>query len=273
MRLLLFLILVTTTVGVRAASVEESRQVVTQAIGVYQNALDESDRDRRVQQFRRAESLFEKAIELRKQASPQSRLPADMYVNLGNAALGAERLGPAVLAFRRGLLMDPGHRRASQNLEYARTLLPTWVPVPEPEAESFGSLFDWLHELSVADWHGIAASLFLATMVLIAIHLRTGRSIWRNAAILAAVFWCSALVWPMVSDANDPGRIAVVVLSEVQARSADSMNAPVRFRDPLPGGTELLILESREGWFRVQLFDGRESWLQSSAVEAVDTGE
>jgi SH3-like domain-containing protein len=62
---------------------------------------------------------------------------------------------------------------------------------------------------------------------------------------------------------------AVVVAREVVARSADSIHAPARFARPLPTGTEVEILESRDEWLRIALANGREAWVRASSVAIV----
>jgi hypothetical protein len=77
----------------------------------------------------------------------------------------------------------------------------------------------------------------------------------------------------IASLAFDPARDAwqegVVVVEEATARSADSINAPRRFGDLLPGGTEVRILEDRGGWLQIELYNGRNAWLTASNVERI----
>ena len=87
--------------------------------------------------------------------------------------------------------------------------------------------------------------------------------------VVFAMLWITFLVWPVVGIRNEDSFAAVVVVPGVTARSADSINAPVRFSEPLPAGTELSIVETRDDWIRVQLADSREAWLPSSSVERV----
>ena len=108
---------------------------VEEAIASYRAALDSSMRDSRLEGFRKAERLFSRI------ANGGASNP-ELYTNLGNAALQAEHLGAAVLAYRRALAIDPDHPRAVQNLEFARTLLPDWVPKPE-SGGLLDSFFFW----------------------------------------------------------------------------------------------------------------------------------
>ena len=56
---------------------------------------------------------------------------------------------------------------------------------------------------------------------------------------------------------------------EVTLRSADSAGAVPAFDQPLPAGTELTIVETRDAWVRVRLADGTAGWVSASVVEPV----
>ncbi len=267
MRYLALLVVLATQISDTVVAAD-SRDLLQQAIETYQSALDTSDRGQRVQSFSRAESLFASAIQQQWTEDPSHRTSADLYVNLGNAALGAEHLGPAILAYRRALLADPKHRRARQNLQHARGLLPDWVPTPE-ENIAIGSFFDWTRGLKPADWSGLAAIAFLITMLLAAVYLRTGKATARHLAIVFGIIWIGTLAKPLIDQSKQSQRLAVVIVPDVIARSADSINAPARFPEPLPSGSELYILDDRDDWIRVQLFDSREAWVPASAIDVV----
>ncbi len=242
---------------------------VEQAVQAYQQALDEDDRDRRVQRFRTAETLFAQEIETQLAEPTDGRVSPDLYVNLGNAALGAERLGPAVLAYRRALAIAPNHSRAIQNLSHARTLLPAWVPKPEPETDVFGSFFDRINDLPNAARPGLAAIVFFTAMLFAAIYLRTETKAWRLLSAATGILWLACLAWSFYDDGDDTNAAAVVIGTEVTARAADSTQAPSRFPEPLPGGTEILVTETRDGWVHASFYDGREAWLPEWAIEPV----
>ena len=243
---------------------------VAQAASTYQAALETPDRNHRVQKFSEAEALFAKAISTVRDSSASqssSDASAELYVNLGNAALGAEHLGAAILAYRRALVVDPDHGRAKQNVEHARKFIADWVPKPDQEI-LLGSFFDWTRHLKSSDWFGFAGIAFLIAAVCCAIFLRTENRVLRALAITFGVIWIAALIVGF-SQSDSVTPIAVVVVPETTARSADSIHAPARFPEPLPSGTELEIVDDRGEWLRVRMFDGREVWVRASAVELV----
>lgn len=243
------------------ALAQDLEATLREAVAGYAEALDTEDRDRRLEKFRRVERLFSTVIE-------EGDASVDLYANLGNAALQAEHLGIAVLAYRRALLLDPDHSRASQNLEHVRGLAPDWVPRPETSA-LFDSFFQWHRTVSQAE-RALAASLaFAAAALLFALGIVIRSVAARNASLLPGLFWCALLASMTLDPASAAKRDAVVVGREVVARSADSIHAPARFARPLPTGTEVEILESRDTWLRIALANGREAWLRASSVALV----
>lgn len=243
-------------------------QLLDEAVQEYRTALDSTNREQRIQKFRHAEMLFTRLAEGDGKTPASGIRNADLYVNLGNAAMGAERLGPAILAYRRALLLDPDHHRARQNLAHARTLLPDWVPCPE-EGGLLDTFFAWSGRLSLAEYQTLAAVAFLVTAALIAAAIRWRQPVLRNLAVLPGLAWILLLgaIAFLTFGSEDDG--AVLILPEVVARSADSAGASPRFPQPLPGGTEVHVLETREQWTRVRLFDGRDAWLPRSAMEMI----
>jgi len=237
---------------------------LSQAIESYTQAQAARDRDRRLAGFHQAQRLFEHAV-------AQGAHSADLYTNLGNAALQAERLGPAILAYRRALALDPDRTRARQNLHQARTLLPAWVPRPAPEG-ALASFFIWRHFLNPAEQATIAALCFLLAALLLAIAIYRSSLLARNLAFLPLLAWLGLLLSVAIETRSSAGTQAVLVADETIARAADSPNAPTRFAQPLPAGTEVEIRETREHWVHITFANGRDAWVARGAVAAVKAG-
>lgn len=231
------------------------------AVTAYGEALELEDRDARLAAFAEAELLFRGAVEARHETDAVAN--ADLWTNLGNAALGAERLGPAIHAYRSALRLDPDHRRAEANLRHARGLLPGWVPRPE-EGGALDTFLFWHRRLSPAERSTLAALSFLLAGGLLAFGIARRRVGVRNLAVLPLLGWGALL-------ATSPGfgsaaEEAVIIVESTIGRAADSPRSPSKFGEPLPGGVEVRVLEEREGWRRIGLADGREAWVPTSSV-------
>lgn len=231
-----------------------------EALSQYARALEESDRDARLAIFARAESGFVSV------AGRHAKNPA-LQLNIGNAALQAEHLGQAVLAYQRALRLDPDASAARQNLAHIRSLLPSWVPRPEP-SEGFEALF-FYRQLPSALRFDLAAGCFLFAALNFAISIRRREGAWRGVAYLAGVVWLVLLTSVVFDWRSEESNSAVIMKDETLARSADSRLAALALPNPLPAGTEVEILEEREPWVRIRLHNGRDVWILGSSVTRV----
>jgi hypothetical protein len=231
------------------------------AIESYTRALHTRDRDARIAAFRVAERGFGAAV-------AAGALNPAILTNQGNAALQGERIGHAILAYRRALLLEPAHPRARQNLDHARGLLPAWVPRPEP-AGLLDSFFFWHRTVARAQRGAVATGCFLLVGVLAALGIRLRQPPLRNAALVPLLVWAGLMLSVVFDPAAHALDEAVVTADEAIARAADSPLAKAALAEPLPGGTELTVLERRPPWLRVRLANGRDAWLAQDAVTAL----
>ena len=242
-----------------AAGTVDAGEDLTSARDAYQAALAESDRLRRVRLFEQAAAGFRPVA----QSNPAA---AELQVDWGNAALGAQDRGWAVLAWRRALRADPANERASRNLKWVRDRLPVWLPRPA-SAGALDSLMFWRDRLTAAQLLVLGGAGF-ALAVLVLVPWRRAPQTWRWAlSVLAAVVWLTATASALTANGGDA---AVVVLEGATLRSADSVGASPTFANPLPAGTEVTVVEDRGTWLRVALADGTQGWLSASGVSRVD---
>ncbi len=233
------------------------QETLQQGLETYAEALETTDTEARSEAFFRAELLFQRVADA-------GMAGADLYANIGTAALQAERLGPAILAFRRALQLEPSHTRAAQNLDHARSLLPAWVPQPTRD-EILDDFFFWHRSMSPDQRAAAAAICFFIAAGCISVAIRRRSTLARNLAILVLFAWI-ALIASMITTATATTRPAVVIVDEIAARAADSPNAPSRFAEPLPGGSEVEVMEDRGEWVRIALANGREAWVRASGL-------
>lgn len=251
-------------VDAEPAAASDARSRVARAVEAYSSALDTTDRELRGERFRQAERLFGGALALGVEN-------ADLYTNQGNAALQAGRLGGAVVAYRRALRLDPDHDRALQNLDYARSLLPEWVPRRE-RSPLFDSFFFWHRSLSRSERATGGAVLFALACALGGAAVRWRSPLARTSSIVLAAGWAALLVSLLLDSRARLADEVVLTAPETVVRSADSIHAPARFAHPLPAGTEARVVERREGWLRIRMASGRDGWVQGSSATRVLPG-
>lgn len=249
--------------GVLEAAGAESPQL-QQAIDTYVAAMEKSDRDQRLEEFARAEQLFRQVI-----AGNDGRPGienADLYVNLGNAAMQADRLGPAIAAYRRALAISPHHVQAIQNLGFARSLVPDWAR----RGEGLGlvdSLLFWRTMLSREQTCLVSAACFFVAALFFSWGWASRRAWPRNAAILPFLVWVVLMLSLWLTVDQDAVWNAVVV-SDTTVYTADSENSAPRLTKPLPSGAELKMVQQRDRWSEVLLPDGHTGgWVLATALD------
>ena len=249
--------LVLATVAIPAPEAADS--ALDEARALYSEALEEAHRPDRVRRFGAAEEAFRPLAA----AHPAA---AHLQVDWGNAALGAQDAGRAVLAWRRALRAMPGNDRALANLAWVRGRMPVWLPSPAASG-AWESLLFWRGRMTAAQLRLAGAAAFAIGVLAIAGWLLTDRRALRALAVPALAGW--ALAGASAWTARPAKGEAVVMRDEVTLRSADSAGAVPAFGQPLPSGTEVTIVEIRDTWVRVMLADGTVGWLAANVVEPV----
>lgn len=245
-------------------------EVADEARTAYAAALEQTDRLRRVRQFASAERAF------RQLAAAHPSAPA-LQVDWGNAALGAQDAGRAVLAYRRALATAPTHGQAAANLAWLRARQPVWLPRPTT-AGALDSLLFWRHRFTASQLHLAGAVAFAGGVLLLTPwgtlggagvppQDRTRRRWPRRLAVPLLCVWAVAGGTALL--AEDDTAAAVVLVDGSALRSADSAGAGLAFAQPLPAGTEVTVQEARDAWRRVALADGTRGWLPASALALV----
>ena len=141
-----------------------------------------------------------------------------------------------------------------------------------PRAEAAGVLdtfFFWHRTLSASERSSGAALAFALGAALLAASIRWSRPALRSLAILPAVAWGALLASTLLDPTVRGGNEAVITADEVVARAADSALAPSPFPAPLPGGTEVTLLEERAPFVRVRLANGRDAWITDTALSRI----
>ena len=233
--------------------------VLEEARALYAEALAENDRMERVRLFGQAEGAYRRLAGAHAHA-------AELQVDWGNAALGAQDTGRAVLAYRRALQLMPANGRARANLAWIRSRMPPWLPRPEA-SEAWESLLFWRNVLTAKQLHLIAGGAFALALLGLAAWVALRRRVFRALAVPALALWVAAGASALTTPSRSGD--AVVLADGATLRSADNPGSAPAVGQPLPSGTEVTVLERRGSWVRVAMADGTVGWLVGGIVETV----
>jgi len=219
----------------------------------------------------RARELHARAILLYERIIDRGRVNnARLYYNLGNAYFLTDRLGEAILNYRRALQLDSSDANIRNNLAFARSQRLDKVTL-EAEKRVLETLFFWHYDFSLKTKLFLACLFFASLCVTVTLLVWLGRGpALTTAAVLTAALWLGFSASVAV-ETSQRSAIAhgVVTASEIVARQGDGPSYPPSFKDPLHAGTEFQLLAQRPGWMHIQLADGSEAWIPDTAAEIV----
>jgi hypothetical protein len=203
-----------------------------------------------------------------------------LWTNLGNAELGAGKIGHAIHAYLEADRLLPGDPAIRRNLLLARNQVPAKF-----DAEGVTVVYDTVSE----GWHligfetrwWIAAGTWGAFWILLAIGLRrrkdargprqgeAGRFGLKTSMVATggiAILLGSTIALDVLEERwRAPG----VLLEETVVRSGNGDSFSEVFSEALPAGVEFEIRESRPNWDQVRFSDGRTGWVSTDASARV----
>ncbi len=193
---------------------------------------------------------------------------AALYYNLGNTYYRLNKIGSAVLNYRKALYIDPGYKDAADNLALTESRINNRIP-------SVSDIFfiRWWNNLTAAQnntaW-AIACVIIFLLIISLAVLSRFGKG--RNLAspqLMGAliVVLLITLVLAFVSAGNKLNSSMGVVMQN----DAPLMNEQHtgKAQNLVPEGTTVTILGTRTGWTQVRLPDGRTGWLQDDHINKI----
>jgi hypothetical protein len=187
---------------------------------------------------------------------------------LGHTYFRAGHLPRAILAYRRGLRLDPADAKLRTALAYARAQV-QYPPAPDlarlmqPERDYWPPWLS-LHTLGV-----YAFALYFAACLAATRWRMTRRRRWLAAAGLALGLAAvpaigSGVEW--LGQRRDVAEPVVVLARDCPLRVGNGPDYPPRLDAPLPRGTEVRRLFERNGWVQVELSGGVAGWLPREAI-------
>lgn len=249
-----------------ALTTEEARSLVEEANGLFRQANELSARDPNaaVELYQRAALRYERI------ARDGQIRNGKLFYNLGNIYFRAEDIGRAILNYRRAELYMPGDANLHRNLDYARRRRQDRFEEKQ-ETRVLRTLLFWHFDFPVSVRLVLLTVLSGVFWSLLTLRTLLPKRAPRAALVivgLTAALLCASAV----ADAAGLGRrVAGVILApEVVARKGDAESYEPSFTEPLHAGAEFELLEDRNGWYRIELRDGRECWIPRQSAALVE---
>lgn len=219
-----------------------------------------------------ADGQYDQAIQLYLQC-PQS---SEVYYNLGNAYFKQGELAQAILSYERCLRINPRHKDAQFNLEFARTQI-----IDNIEDNQAFFISSWMkivrNSLHEGVWHWISIVAFVIMLVsLLLFALNLSISELHQTAIRKMFFHLSWIMFLLTiigglnaSSLHKRDTIrseAIITQGVLNAKSSPDQSGTDLFT--LHEGTKVEIIETLTNWANIRV-GNNQGWVQINHLERI----
>lgn len=214
---------------------------------------------------------FHAAAEIYEQILSHDVSSVKLYYNLGNAYFKEDRIGKAILFYRRALRLAPGNDDIRYNLSVAEARTKDTI---EQIPEFF--FVAWMrgvrHAMSCTAWSVLSLALLAAALALFLIYLLAQRLSLRKAGFygtVVAVLLFMLATWFALGERREmlDDRSAVVMTASTAVKSSPDKSSTDLF--VLHEGTVVTITDRLDEWCEVVIADGKKGWLECRKIETI----
>lgn len=214
---------------------------------------------------------FVGAIEAYEQLLARGLSSAKLYYNLGNAYFKSDRLGKAVVSYRRALRLAPGDEDARYNLSVAEARTKDDIE-QLPEFFLAGWMRSVRRTMNCTAWSIVSLAALACALALVLLYLLAQRLAWRKAGfygmLVAALLFVAATSFAAGERREMLDRSqAVVMTASAAVKSSPDKSATDLF--VLHEGTPVRISDRLDGWCEITIADGKKGWLEARKLETI----
>ena len=197
---------------------------------------------------------------------------SDLYYNLGNAYYRTDNITRAVINYERALLLSPADEDIRFNLQMARSKT---IDKIMPQSEMF--FFAWYRSLvnmmNIDSWANLALISILLTLILALVYLFSSNILLRKIGFFGGLFFIVLFILSNIFAFQQTSELksrdgAIVIVPSTVVKKTPSTNSSDQ--GVIHEGTRVDIMDdTMREWKGVRLADGREGWVQTSAIEKI----
>ncbi|MBT8233938.1 MAG: tetratricopeptide repeat protein [Saprospiraceae bacterium] len=213
---------------------------------------------------------YEQAIAAYKSIANDGYHSAELNNNLGTAYFKIGKIAHAVLAFERAILLDPSDKKIKQNLELARSQVDSEII----EIPDFILVRIWRglsSFLSPLQW--ILLQIIFAGLLLLSIYKwkfgKTENERLKGFVSSTPITLCLILfiLAGFTSDNLAHQKESAILMQSVDLKTGPDARA--NEIENLPKGIKLKIRDQIDDWYKVQLINKEEGWVEKRVVEII----
>ena len=241
-----------------ADSVQDAKSLFAAAQANYELGLNQEGERKRA-------LMIKSAGQFRALIQDQQIDNGNLYYNMGNAYFEAGEIGKAILSYRQAEKLLPGFSDLQYNLKQARNKL----NLPQPEQSWWENivkgLFFWHYMMRYELRRSMLFIFFSFVWIVLLMMVFKQHAFLRMGLIIMVAlnigFGGSFLISYYQLHFVRSG--VIVKESTIARKGPGSVYEPF-YQKPLLGGTEFIITEKHENWWKISLPIGDEVWIKAS---------
>ncbi len=263
--LLLNFICASAAFGGSSLSVDEKMEIYRQGTEYFHEAAQTDESDPAA-----ARDLYTKALLRFKRLVDEGDIKnGKLFYNIGNINFLLDDIGRAILNYRKARQYIPHNPNLAKNLAYARSMRQDKLETKEQE-KILQTLFFFHYDLAAKTRLILLGFAYVSFWIFAGMKIFTRRPFtsWGlGVALLFILLFGGSLL--AESRGATMGHSGVILAPEVSGRQGDADSYQPSFEEPLHAGTEFTLKEKRQGWWRIELPDGRTTWIPAKSAELV----
>lgn len=239
------------------ASTRTDEEIFAQAENAFRQGVDNKVR------VLQARKHFSEATDAYRELYRRGVRSPELFLNLGNAAVLADRWPEAVWAYHAGLRLDPNDRTLREHLEFARAKV-LYPPAGQgrPDADAWP---DWLHRPTVGELSWVLGLSYMLAWFAgaCAFISRQSRHFLLAGVLILVTAIAAAGLWKELRQTETDRRTPLVVLvGNTEFYRGNGISYPQHPVLPvLPRGLEVRQLHRRGAWLQIRLTTGEVGWM------------
>ncbi len=196
---------------------------------------------------------------------------AAVYFNLGNCYYKLNKVAPAIYNYEKALTLKPNDKDIINNLNFAKKL--TIDEIKEVPKVGFEKLVrDFTAGYHYNTWAWISVVLAVLFLLFFLGYYFSALTLYKRVFFVGMFIIVIAILISVLSAIFERNhyqneRPAIIFNEMVSVKSEPKSTSSEVLE--LHEGTKVFVLESFDGWHKVQLTDGTEGWLEKSEVKEV----
>jgi hypothetical protein len=214
--------------------------------------------------YESAITAYENVLQTKKQS-------AELYFNLGNCYYKLNKVAPAIYNYEKALVLNPGDTEIQNNLRFAHKM--TIDEIKDVPKVGFAKMLrDFTGNCSYDGWAWMAVSFAGLFLLFFLGYYFSATTLLKRiffVGMFVVVFLILISVMAAISEKNhfETERPAIVFAEMASVKSEPKTSGADVF--VLHEGTKVYVEEVLDDWKKIQLTDGTQGWIESSAIKEV----